>query len=192
MPACTIPTLQDAQAVQMAADTAVTAPEPTARSVVMVFLPQMPVCAHATPMTLVIAPQRTATVQMYTNSFVSTPPPAGATVQTVVVVISAVQLPETANHNPPGTSPTQEIAPAVEVSTNAFGSAPDPAIWSGVMVAPPQMPVSTNSAPVALVVTVEGAVTVQMQTNAPVAAPSPLMATMEPVVVMVFAVQVPI
>jgi len=85
----TRPTPQDAQAVLVATNAAVSAPEPARALVVTVTSPQMPVRAHATPVALVIAVKCTQPVLMVANASEASPSPPGAPVETMVIVVLA-------------------------------------------------------------------------------------------------------
>jgi len=62
MPARPIPSLQDAQAVQVSVNATPLAPEPPRSLVVVVAPVQMPIGAHSAPMTLVVSVQGAETV----------------------------------------------------------------------------------------------------------------------------------
>ena len=71
VPPCAVPALENAQSIQVPADAALAAPEPSARLVVPVILPQMPVCSNLLPLV-----QGSPAVQMVANSAVTTSRPA--------------------------------------------------------------------------------------------------------------------
>jgi len=85
--------------------TSVLTPEPLARFVIMVFLPEMPVRAHTTPFTLLITPEGAQAVPVHANALVLAPNPTFNTMELVVEMITSVQFPETANDDPFGTGP---------------------------------------------------------------------------------------
>jgi len=84
----------------MVTNAPVSAPEPSARLVVVVALPHVPVRAHTAPVSLVVAVQSAAPIQMNTDTSVSTPGPTCAPMQTMVVCIAAIQTPIAANPEP--------------------------------------------------------------------------------------------
>jgi hypothetical protein len=130
---------------------------------------------------------------MDANALVASPAPSGLAVVNMVVVIFAPQMPVCADADPTSTSPALQCAQTIEVASDFFEAAPEPTIWFVVMVATDEVPVATGTTPAALVVDIQNSVPVPVQPNAPVfVGPAPLATTMMPVVVMVFAVQVPI
>ena len=100
VPACSIPTAQDAQPVEVVANAAETSSEPTIGLVIMVAPPQVPVRAHLAPMALVIPVQRAVPIQVRTDVAVAAPCPAMLAVELVVVVVPAVQAPVGAHLDP--------------------------------------------------------------------------------------------
>jgi hypothetical protein len=111
MPTGTIPTPVDAQSVTMTADFAVVvAPEPARSFVVVITSPQVPVGANTTPVTLMVAIQGSQTVQVNSNAPIAAPSPSVPTMEMVVVIISAVEMPITPHLVPPSTIPAPEDA----------------------------------------------------------------------------------
>ena len=107
-PPDTSPAFMDAETIQVVIDPAVFAPEPFVWPVVVVPPPHMPVRAHLTPAALHVAVQGAAAVAVHADALVSTPAPLLAPVMPVVVVITAIQMPVLADHDPPTTIPALE------------------------------------------------------------------------------------
>jgi len=178
MPADTIPSLQDAQPVEVSANTTGFSKEPLGRSVIVVSLPQMPVRSHKAPSTLNITEKRTEAVEVDTNSPKSTPNPFSAAVQLVIVIITFPQVPIRPHFAPSCSIPSSENAQTVPVATKAAPAPPEPAAGPIVMVLLPQMPIRTHPTPFTLVIAVQCAQSVMMQTNASVTAPDRANSTM--------------
>jgi hypothetical protein len=140
-PARAGPSPQDTQPVLMAADSSSSAPEPPRSSVIMVASPQVPVCAHATPTALVVAVQGTQTIQMHTNAPEPAPPPLVATMQMMVVVVAAVQMPVRSNTHPVRTCPTPQGSQSVLMATDSTITTPEPPRSLVIMIATIQVPV---------------------------------------------------
>lgn len=92
-PATSIPSAENALPVLMSANAAETTPEPTTWLGIVVAFPQVPVCSHAAPMALTVAPECTSAIEMDTNAPVASPTPSGLAVVNMVVVVSAIQMP---------------------------------------------------------------------------------------------------
>jgi len=142
--------------------------------------------------TLVVAVQCAQPIEVDTNAAISTPRPAMSSMQTVIVVIPSVEMPISAYDVPATAIPTFQDSLTVKVATNSSVSAPIPSWTLVVVVFAPEIPVCPHSAPVPLVVHVQHAQAVEVDANAPEPAPSPLSATMEVVVVVVLAPQMPV
>jgi len=87
------PPFQQALPVKVVTNSPVTAPEPPARFVVMVPLPQVPIGTHASPVALIVAEQCSQTVQMHTNTPEASPSPLRATMQAMIVMVTAPKMP---------------------------------------------------------------------------------------------------
>jgi len=101
MPPSPGPTLEDASAVEMAADSPIATPEPTWALVVVVPTPQMPICSHSSPVTLVVSVQGAQPVEMNTNAAETSPCPSSSAMQVVVVMVFAPEVPITSHIVPP-------------------------------------------------------------------------------------------
>jgi len=167
-------------------------PEPTRPAVVVVMTPQVPVRAYTAPVALVVSVQRSQSVQVHTDSAESAPPPLVASVQMMIVVIPAVQMPIRTDSVPPGAIPPLQDAQAVQMASNTAVTSPEPMGPFVVMVATPHMPIGADAAPVALVIPVKSPEAVEVHANAPESSPSPGGATVVLVIVMVSPPQVPI
>lgn len=193
-PVTTSPTAIDNASVLVAGNLFVlVGPEPARCLVVVVVPPLVPIRAHAAPFALVVAPESAVSVQMHSDSFVTTPGPASLTVMGVIVFIAPVQTPVFPNSHPSSTCPALEAAQAVKMATNSFETTPEPFSRFVVVVLAPQTPDRANPAPAALVVAPELPTAVPVHTNAAVlVSPTPLPLAMVPVIVVVFTIQVPI
>jgi len=120
MPARPIPSLQDAQAVQVSVNATPLAPEPPRSLVVVVAPVQMPIGAHSAPMTLVVSVQGAETVLVHSNSSEPSPDPLVPTMKVMVVVVTTVEMPVTANVVPTSPIPTAEDTQAVPVPSDFF------------------------------------------------------------------------
>jgi len=78
---------------------------------------------------------------MRINFLISTPSPLSASVETMVVVVLTVQVPVSTYPDPLCARPSTEDAKTVQVAANALCFAPEPSIWSVVVITLPQMPV---------------------------------------------------
>lgn len=90
VPSRTSPSLQDAQTVQMTANAARSAPDPTRSLVVVVASVQMPVGSHTTPVALVISIQSAKTVEVHADTPVAAPRPSMPTMETMVVMVATI------------------------------------------------------------------------------------------------------
>jgi len=193
MPASSIPPLQDAQSVTVAATSNVAVgPEPARPAVVVVASPQMPVRTHATPMALIIAVKRAQAIQVDANSPEASPGPPVPSVQMVIVVVPTVQVPIRSDIVPSCSIEAPQNPEAVQMSSNPAITSPEPTRSLVVVVATPQMPVCAHSAPFALIVAVQGTQTVQVHTHPVIASPNPSGPAMILVVVMVASPQLPV
>ena len=122
-PPCTIPTLKDAQAVQVTSDPLVSAPEPPVCSVVVVALPKVPICTDLAPVALSIAVQSSVAVEVDADAPVTTPNPLGAAMHAMVVVVFLVKMPVGSNLDPLDTSPAPIDTVAVQVPSHSLESA---------------------------------------------------------------------
>merc|ERR1712054_253097 len=120
------------------------------------------------------------------------PPPLGATVEPVVVAVLPDELPVATNSHPSRTIPFLVDTVTVLMAANAAETTPEPAWALVVVVPPPQLPVATNPPPVTLDIAVQVTAAVLVGTNAAETTPPPLGATVEPVVVVVAPVQMPV
>jgi len=152
----------------------------------------MPVRADTAPVALVIAVQRSQPVQVHTNAPEPTPAPLGPTMQVVIVVVLAPQMPIRTNVVPAMTVPPAEDAQAIQVTSNTAVPAPEPSVRLVIMVPAPQVPVGSHTTPVTLVIPVKCSQTVEMDTNAPESAPGPPVATVQMVIVIIATPQVPV
>jgi len=143
-------------------------------------------------MALVIAIQGAQPVEMNANAPEPAPFPTMTAMKVMVVIISTPQVPVTADIHPTRAGPTPQDAQAIQMSTNASSSAPEPSRSSIVAVTPPQVPVGTHATPMALVVAIQGAQPVQVHANAPEPAPSPSVAAVQVMVVIIATPQVPV
>jgi len=125
----------------MTPNATVAAPEPARSPVVVVATPQVPVRSHTTPMTLVISVQSSQPVQMDTNASITSPCPAVSSMQVMIVVIPAPQMPVCTHTMPPGTIKPFQDAQAVQMSANASRTTPEPPWSLVVVIAPPQVPI---------------------------------------------------
>jgi len=92
-PVPAIPTLQDAQTIQVTSNSAVSTPEPSRPPVVMVSAPQMPIGSDSSPVSLVISIQGAQSVEVHSNASEPSPRPTRAPMQTMVVVVPTVEVP---------------------------------------------------------------------------------------------------
>jgi hypothetical protein len=102
----------------------------------------MPICAHATPMTLMIAVECAQTVQVHTNAPEPSPPPLGAAMQMVVVMVASIQPPNASDIVPDTTVPPLihgQLILMTPGSTVVSGQVPAWALV--VMIAPPKVPI---------------------------------------------------
>jgi hypothetical protein len=159
-PARTGPATQDAQAIQVTANTTPPSPEPARASVVMVASPQVPVRTHAAPASLMVAIQCAQAVAVNANASEPAPCPSMTAMQVVVVVVPSVQMPVSTDFHPSGTSPPTVDAQPVLMTSDATISTPEPAWPLVITVASPKMPIGSHAAPMALIVTVQSAQTV--------------------------------
>merc|ERR1719230_1272066 len=90
LPCATSPALEDAKTVQMATDSAETAPEPAVGLVVVVLLPHVPVAANLLPATVVVAVEGAVAVQVVADAAVPTPAPLSTPMEPVAVVVASV------------------------------------------------------------------------------------------------------
>jgi hypothetical protein len=123
-PAAPIPALQNTQPVEMATDAPVPTPEPAARAVEVILLPEMPVRTHLAPFV-----QHASTVQMVADPLVTTPRPSASSVPTSrpsgpSVVIFAVEHPASAECTPSATIPAPESSQSVEVAAHTSSTTP--------------------------------------------------------------------
>jgi len=125
-PPATIPTLQEAQTIEMTANTLSFSVEPTSRFVVVVTLVQMPVRANVPPVIVPEASQNAPTVAVKPNTLELAPEPSELSMELVSVMVFAPQLPISADNNPAGTSPAPQNALAVQVVANTLESTPFP------------------------------------------------------------------
>jgi len=137
----TCPTPQDAQAVLVPTNATVLAPEPSRALVVPVATPQMPIRAHVAPMPLVVSIQGAQTIEVDSNASVSSPSPRSTAVHAVVIVIASPQMPISSHLVPSRSSPPLQDAQAIEVTSNAPPSAPEPTRPLVIMVSAVQMPI---------------------------------------------------
>jgi len=177
-PTCTVPSLQNTLPVQVAGYTPELSPEPCAGSVIVIFLEKVPVRTNSTPLALVVAEKRTQPVAMHSNAFEPPPDPSSLFVQDMVEVIPTMKMPELPHYNPTSTGPAILDSQTVQVTTNASGTSPAPAVGLVVVVFLPQMPVRPHAAPFTLVVPEQSAQTVQMQANTSEITPSPTLLSM--------------
>jgi len=191
-PLHTCPTLEKPVTIQMIANALVPSPGPSTRFVIMVFLPQVPVCTDTLPMTLMVAIQGAQSVSMDSNTSESTPTPTSLPVEAVIKVILLPQMPVASNSDPTGTSPTHVSSQAVQVTANTTGLAPQPTRAFVVVVLLPQLPELADDAPLALDVTPDDAQAVLVDTNAPEASPGLSHAAMQAVVELILAHAMPV
>jgi len=140
-PTSSRPSLLDAQAVQMPTNTLIATPEPSVGLVVVIAAVQVPIGPHALPATLHVDIQGAQAVTMHSNALKATPTPLSASVETVVVMVLAVQVPIRADTDPLCTSPSTKDTQTIQVAANTLGSAPEPSMWFVVVIALPQVPV---------------------------------------------------
>jgi hypothetical protein len=141
-PTSTRPATIGDQSVLVTTDTLVTVgPEPAWSLVVVISPPQMPVRTHTTPTSLVIAVQRAQSVTMNANAPEPSPTPLCSAMMFVIVMVATVQMPVSTDNHPFCTCPTLEDAHAVEVSTNAAETTPEPSIGSVILVATVEVPI---------------------------------------------------
>jgi len=89
--------------------------EPTLSSVIMVFLPQVPISTNTTPFALIIAIQNSQPVAVHADTPETTPAPLLPSMKRMVVMIALDDLPKATDHNPASTRPTVLHAHAVSV-----------------------------------------------------------------------------
>jgi len=175
----------------MSADATVSSPEPAVCPIVVVAPPQMPVGPHTAPMPLIVAVEGPVAVQVDSDAPVTTPRPSSSTMKPMVVTVALVQMPVSTHAYPLCSSPALVNAQAIQMTPNPSELTPEPPRPFVIMITTPQMPVGSHIPPMTLMITVELPSAVQVHTNASIPAPTPLGATMEAVVVMIAAVQLP-
>ena len=111
-PARAGPAFEDAQAVEVVADTAPSPPEPAKRLVVMVAFPQMPVRTYLAPAALVVAVADAKAVEVHVKVPVASPAPPRLAVELVVVVVASNEVPIAAHVVPARTVPAAQGAQA--------------------------------------------------------------------------------
>jgi len=127
MPPGAIPPLQDAQAVQMASNSAVTSPEPMGAFVIMVATPQMPIGTDAAPAALVIPVKSSEAIEVHADAPESPPSPGGATVVLVIVMVSTPEVPIAAHVVPTRTIPAPVHSQPVQMPSHpSVGIPPKP------------------------------------------------------------------
>jgi len=193
VPASSVPSLVNPQAVSMTPNLPVASPEPTWSLVVIIATVEVPVGADAAPMSLVVSVQCAQAIEVHADSSVPAPLPVGSSMEPMIVCVFAVQNPIAAHVVPMGTCPSLVHPQAILVPTDAaVGIGPEPTGTLVVMIATPQMPIRTHTTPMALMVPVQCAQSIQMNTNAPIPTPSPLVPSVQMVIVVVPTVQVPV
>jgi len=140
-PPTTIPSLEEAQTIQMTANTLGLAVEPTTWFIVVVALVQVPVRAHMSPVLVPEAAKDAPTVAVDPDALELAPEPPELSMKLVSVVVFAPELPILAFYNPTGTSPATQHTLAVQVVANTLESTPTPFRLLVVVVAPPKVPV---------------------------------------------------
>jgi len=99
-PLHTSPLLENAVTVSMTTNSTPSAPAPSCWFVVMISLPKMPVGTHTTPLALDVTHQDPQAVPVHTDPSEAAPSPAGFTMQTMVEMISTIQVPIAAYNHP--------------------------------------------------------------------------------------------
>jgi len=143
--------MQDAPAVQMRANAAISTPNPASAAMqfvaVMISAPQMPVTSNSVPPCPSPSVKDTQSVQMIANPFVFSPTP----LRPSVIVVASPQVPVR-----PDTAPMTLIIPlqsseTVPVDTDSSESPPHPAMTSMqvmiIVVFPVQVPVAAHMHP---------------------------------------------
>jgi hypothetical protein len=145
VPACAIPAPENAQAIEVTPDSACATPEPPAWFEVFVTTIEVPISTNILPTTLIVAVEAAMPIKVHTNAFIATPTPLGATMQAMIVFVTAVEFPVTAAISPLRAIPSPICAPAVLVPTDTFPltavTTPAPLRSLVVVVAAPQVPV---------------------------------------------------
>jgi hypothetical protein len=191
-PARTGPAPQDAQAVQVTANATPSAPEPARALVVVVATPQVPIRADSTPVSLVVAIQGSQPIQMNTDSPETSPHPLVSAMQMMVVVVPSVQMPVAAHIVPPSAIPSSVDPQTVQMTADPAVSAPEPAWSLIVLIAAIEVPIGADAAPMSLVVSVQCAQAIEVYADSSVPAPLPIGSAMEPMIVRILSVQVPV
>merc|ERR1712232_521209 len=167
------------------------APEPSACNPVMAT-PQMPIGSDVTPMSVPESSQNALTVNCAANTSIFSPEPPVFAMQLVAVMVFPVDFPISSFRNPTRSIPTVVDAMTIQVISDSAVAAPPLSAFLVVVITPPQVPIGPDSPPMALVITVQGAVAITVHPNPPVTTPHPLVSTMEMVVEMILAPQVPV
>jgi len=168
-----------------------TTPSPSVWPVIMVALQQMPIRAHTTPMALLIAGQDTQSVQVKTNTLGLAPTPANSTMQTVIVMVAAVDAPELSDDDPTRTSPAPLHSQAIPMTVDTPRCTPTPTIWSVVFVSFPEVPVRTHFLPLALDIPPQNPQPIPVKSDTPEATESPSSLSVQTVFEMIAAMKVP-
>lgn len=191
-PLCTSPLFEDAQTVHVTTNATEASPEPSVRTIEMVFLPAMPVRTDSLPLTLHIAEKGAATVAMMPNTSVGTPSPSGSFMENMVVIVAAVKVPILAHHHPPHTIPLLQDTQAIQIPADTFLAAPEPTRWTVVMILFPQLPVGADLAPFLVNPTSQNATSIKIIFQTSVAAPKPPVFVFDRLVIQIARVKLPI
>lgn len=142
MPLGTSPTLESAEAVQMAAHAARLSKEPPRLSVKMVSLPEFPVRTDTLPTPLIIAVFNAVPIQVKTDSLVTSNLPLDSSMEFMVETIFLDQLPIPSDGYPPSACPSIVNATTIKVtSKSTILAGPYPAVWFVVVVFLPHSPI---------------------------------------------------
>ena len=194
LPPGTGPLAVDAVTILVTTNTLVAAsPEPTACLVVVAALVQVPVRANITPLALVVAEESAAAIEVDADAAKTATRPPSSPMELVIVPVAAVQMPVTTHLHTLGTRPLAiNTIPVLVAANTGVPAGSEPARSLLVVVAPPEVQVGGHATPMALQVAVQGAQAIWMHADAAEASPAPLSATVQPVIVTVPAVQVPV
>jgi hypothetical protein len=191
-PSRSSPALVRSVSVEVTPDTSVLAPEPAGSLVVVILPPHAPVGPDSTPMPLNIPVNNPETIAVNTNPSVRAPRSSNLAVEPMVVIVAANQVPISSNDDPLRTGPPVLDPLAIQVSCNPTVASPTPSIGLVELVAANHVPIRAHAAPVTLIVAVQHTESVEMETNSAVPTPSPLVTSMQSMVVVIAAPQMPV
>jgi hypothetical protein len=176
----------------MAANPPIFPPEPTGTLVVVVAAVKVPIRSHPSPVALVVPIEHAKSVEMVADASVSAPAPLCAVVVPMIVVVAAVKPPVTSDGDPATAIPSAQPIEAVQVPVHSLRFAPEPSRWLVVVIFLPHGPVGSHMNPLVVPESSENATTVEVNANSAVAPEKPTIFSMEAVLVVVAASEMPV